>query len=127
MTTTYAAVQLDTRTVYGTGRTEAGARRAARRWTEDAGDLVVVPCTAAAARHVREHGGAPSAALSVGPAGVELREEEEHPRGPRRAGAVLLALTVEEREECRRAAAADSRPLAQWLRLVALRAAREKR
>jgi hypothetical protein len=46
------------------------------------------------------------------------------PRGPRRAGAVLLALTVEEREELRRAAVNNGRPLAQWIRWVALEAAR---
>lgn len=45
-------------------------------------------------------------------------------RGPRREGAVLLALTVEEREELKRAAARDDRPLTQWIRHVALKQAR---
>jgi hypothetical protein len=46
------------------------------------------------------------------------------PRGPRRAGAVLLALTVEEREELRRAAERDAIPLAVWARSTLLKAAR---
>jgi hypothetical protein len=45
-------------------------------------------------------------------------------RSPRRAGAILLALTPEERAELRAAAERDSRTLAAWVRLVALRAAR---
>jgi uncharacterized protein (DUF1778 family) len=46
--------------------------------------------------------------------------------GPRGAsgGGVLLRLTVEEREELRRAAVNNGRPLAQWIRWVALEAAR---
>jgi hypothetical protein len=46
------------------------------------------------------------------------------PRGPRRAGAVLLALTPEEREEIRAAAERDERPMTAWIRRVALHAAR---
>jgi hypothetical protein len=46
-------------------------------------------------------------------------------RGPRRAGAVLLALTVEEREILRAAAARDDRTLAAWIRHVAMKAATE--
>lgn len=45
-------------------------------------------------------------------------------RGPRRAGALLLALTAEEREELRAAAARDDRPLGAWIRRAALAAAR---
>jgi hypothetical protein len=122
MTTHYAAVQIDTRTVYGVGTTEGGARRAARRWAEgDPSSLVVVPCTAAASRHIREHGGAPSASLTVSPTGVCLRGEEDHPRGPRRAGAVLLALTVEEKARARSAADRAHTPLAIWIRSLVLR------
>ena len=51
------------------------------------------------------------------------RTKPKPSRGPRRAGAVLLALTPEEREELRAAAIRDSRPLSAWIRLVALRAA----
>jgi hypothetical protein len=46
------------------------------------------------------------------------------PRSPRRAGALLLALTVEERAELRAAAERDDRTLAAWIRHVALAAAR---
>jgi hypothetical protein len=45
-------------------------------------------------------------------------------RGPRRAGAILLALTPEEREELRAAAQRDDRPLAAWARRILLLAAR---
>lgn len=45
-------------------------------------------------------------------------------RGPRREGAVLLSLTVEEREELKQAAARDDRPLSAWIRHVALKQAR---
>jgi hypothetical protein len=47
------------------------------------------------------------------------------PRGPRRAGAVLLALTVEERETLREAAKRDAMPLGVWARSLLLRTARE--
>lgn len=46
---------------------------------------------------------------------------------PRREGAILLGLTVEERDELRAAAERDDRPLAAWIRHVALRAARAPR
>lgn len=52
------------------------------------------------------------------------RAKTKPARGPRRAGAVLVALTPEEREELRAAAARDDRPLAAWIRHVALKAAR---
>jgi hypothetical protein len=51
------------------------------------------------------------------------RPAKKPPRGPRRAGAVLLALTPEEKETLREAAQRDDRPLAAWIRHVALRAA----
>jgi hypothetical protein len=45
-------------------------------------------------------------------------------RGPRYPGTVTVPLTTEEREELRAAAARDDRPLAVWIRRVALLAAR---
>jgi hypothetical protein len=45
-------------------------------------------------------------------------------RSPRRAGAVLLPLTVAEREELRAASAREAMTLAGWVRRVALLAAR---
>jgi hypothetical protein len=48
-------------------------------------------------------------------------------RGPRRAGAVLLALTPEEREELRAAAEREAMPLAVWARSRLLIAARSPR
>ena len=51
------------------------------------------------------------------------RTKKSGPRSPRRAGAVLVALTVEEREQMRAKAAAEGRPLAQWIRWVCLREA----
>jgi hypothetical protein len=47
-------------------------------------------------------------------------------KSPRRAGAVLVLLTPEEREEIRAAAERDERPMTAWLRRVALEAARRK-
>jgi hypothetical protein len=52
------------------------------------------------------------------------RPAKKTSRGPRRAGAVLLSLTPEEREELRAAAEREDRPLAAWVRHVALKAAR---
>jgi len=49
------------------------------------------------------------------------------PLSPRRAGAVSLPLTVEERQELREAAARDERPTTAWIRRVALAAARAPR
>lgn len=45
-------------------------------------------------------------------------------RTPRREAAILIGLTVEERDELRAAAARDDRPLSTWIRHVALREAR---
>jgi hypothetical protein len=45
-------------------------------------------------------------------------------RGPRYTGRVILALTVEEREELREAAKRDAMPLGVWARSLLLREAR---
>jgi hypothetical protein len=45
-------------------------------------------------------------------------------KSPRRAGAVLVLLTPEEREEIRAAADRDERPMSDWIRRCALAAAR---
>ena len=52
------------------------------------------------------------------------RAAKKPSRSPRRAGAILLALTAEERAELRAAAERDDRPLAAWIRRIALLAAR---
>lgn len=46
--------------------------------------------------------------------------------GPRGEASVLLRVSAAEREELRRAAQRDDRPLGAWLRHVALEAARRK-
>lgn len=82
MTTHYAAVQLDTGTVYGIGTTPEEAVSDAAGWIdqgETTEDLLVVSCTPAAAAYVREHGGQSSARLSVDSdrgGGVRLAGEE---------------------------------------------------
>lgn len=79
--THYAAIQIDTGTVYGVGTSTDAALADARQWidaaSEDTSDLVAVPCTSAAASYVIEHGGQSSARLTVSRSGVCLRSEEE--------------------------------------------------
>lgn len=98
MTTThYAVIQIATRAIYGVGATrqqaeDAAAREGAYECTcqdddatcehrygiaEDYPGMATVPCTAAAAAYVEEHGGSPSHDLSVGRDGVCLMSEEE--------------------------------------------------
>jgi hypothetical protein len=93
-TTHYAAIQIDTRTVYGIGETADRARDEAAEegatcscadddpdCTHAYGELpsgfALVPCTQAAAAYVESHGGAPSPQLTVSARGVCLRSEEE--------------------------------------------------
>jgi len=83
-TTHYAAVQLETATVYGIGTTPAEAEADAAREFERAGvpaderqGLATVPCSAAAAEMIGSIGGAPSRLLSVSRSGVTLADEEE--------------------------------------------------
>jgi len=93
MATHYAAIQIDTRTVYGIGETPDRARDDAVEsgvtctcaddddtCSHPYGTLpdgfAVVPCTAAAAAFVDQHGGAPDRALSVSRSGICLRSEE---------------------------------------------------
>jgi hypothetical protein len=85
-TTHYAAIQIDTRTVYGVGTNHKTAADDARRYLgpgpaaaafELTQGWATVPCTAAAAAYVREHGGQPSPLLTVSRSGVCLRSEEE--------------------------------------------------
>jgi hypothetical protein len=52
-----------------------------------------------------------------------IAAKKQPARGPRRAGAVLLALTVEERETLRAAAAREGLGLGPWLRMLGLREA----
>ncbi len=93
-TTHYAVIQIDTRTVYGTGRDLLTAIADAEQYCtcDDEscehpgpryrplphvnGQLSCVPCTPAAAAYVRDHGGQPSPSLSVSRDGVCLRSEE---------------------------------------------------
>lgn len=74
--TTHAAVQVETRTIYGIGATAAEARRDAARYTAHPDRLHVTEITARAAAYVREHGGQPSPAISFDRNGICLREEE---------------------------------------------------
>lgn len=60
-------------------------------------------------------------------AAEQARNKRGSGQGNRRAGAILLALTVEEREELRSAADREALPLAAWLRSLALREARRPR
>jgi hypothetical protein len=86
-TTHYAAIQIDTRTVYGVGETadrardEAVEEAACWPWPAIFGELpsgfALVPCTAAAAAYIESYGGAPSPQLTVSARGVCLRSEEE--------------------------------------------------
>lgn len=48
-------------------------------------------------------------------------------RSPRRAGAVLVLLTVEERKRLQEAAAGAGLGLGPWIRMLALREARKER
>jgi hypothetical protein len=52
------------------------------------------------------------------------RPPKKPARSPRREGAILLALTAEEREELRAAATREAMPLAVWARSRLLLAAR---
>lgn len=85
MTTThYAAIDHSdpTGAVYGIGTSpneaQVQADEGAGQYQSEPGHYAIVPCSPAAARYVKEHGGAPSEHLSVSlRAGVCLRSEEE--------------------------------------------------
>jgi hypothetical protein len=73
--TMQAAVQVETRTIYGVGATASAARADAARYTEHPDRLHVTSITDAAAEYVREHGGQPSAAISFDRNGICLTSE----------------------------------------------------
>lgn len=73
----HAAVQVETKTIYGIGITANAARSDARRFTEHPDRLHVTTITDAAAAYVLQHGGAPSDAISFDRNGIMLRSEEE--------------------------------------------------
>lgn len=72
-----AAVQIETRTIYGIGATASAARKDAARWTDHPDRLHVTTITEAAALWVEENGGQPSDALSFDRNGICLRSEEQ--------------------------------------------------
>ena len=73
--TNYAAVQVETRTVYGIGRTADQARDDASEWFDHPDHLHVTTITPAAAVHVIKHGGAPCAELSFDRNGICMADE----------------------------------------------------